>query len=205
MEQEHLRKKIIKYTAVLVLISAVILVSSSIVVVAVRKAEERSYTAYVDSLVNEYRLRFQEQMSTDFEMLQILEALMEKGLLSREMVIADQGRDLAPNFSFYKVGYYAAGAEEHELHLPGSDRPYAFSSRPAEAQEAIRSAWSGENAVSQVYEENGARVVTYAIPVYQGDVVKGALTGRRSSERRSAGRGLPIRFTALLWETTDGI
>ena len=90
MEQEHLRKKIIKYTAVLVLISAVILVSSSIVVVAVRKAEERSYTAYVDSLVNEYRLRFQEQMSTDFEMLQILEALMEKGLLSREMVIADQ-------------------------------------------------------------------------------------------------------------------
>lgn len=112
MEQEHLRTKIIKYTAVLVLISAVILVSSTIVVVAVRKAEE---------------------------------------------------------------------------------------------QEAIRSAWSGENAVSQVYEENGARVVTYAIPVYQGDVVKGALTGRRSSERRSAGRGLPIRFTALLWETTDGI
>ena len=90
MEQEHLRKKIIKYTAVLVLISAVILVSSTIVVVAVRKAEERSYTAYVDSLVNEYRLRFQEQMSTDFEMLQILEALMEKGLLSREMVIAVQ-------------------------------------------------------------------------------------------------------------------
>lgn len=177
MEQEHLRKKIIKYTAVLVLISAVILVSSAIVVVAVRKAEERSYTAYVDSLVNEYRLRFQEQMSTDFEMLQILEALMEKGLLSREMVIADQVRDLAPNFSFYKVGYYAAGTEELEIHLPGSDRPYAFSSRPAEAQEAIRSAWSGENAVSQVYEENGARVVTYAIPVYQGDVVKGALTG----------------------------
>ena len=66
MEEKNLRKKVIKYTVVLALISAVIIGCSAIVVVAVRKAEERSYTAYVDSLVNEYRLRFEERMASAF-------------------------------------------------------------------------------------------------------------------------------------------
>ena len=133
MHQENFRKKIVKYTIVLTLISAVIIASSVIVVVAVRTAEERSYTAYVDSLVSEYRLRFEEQMASDLETLHLLEALMEKGLLSEETIVSDQVRNLSDSFSFVKVGYYDIHAEEYEVHLPDSDRAYEFANRPAEA------------------------------------------------------------------------
>lgn len=179
MHQENFRKKIVKYTIVLTLISAVIIASSVIVVVAVRTAEERSYTAYVDSLVSEYRLRFEEQMASDLETLHLLEALMEKGLLSEETIVSDQVRNLSDSFSFVKVGYYDIHAEEYEVHLPDSDRAYEFANRPAEAREAIRSAWEGETAVSQVYEENGIQTITYAVPVYEDGGICGALTAIR--------------------------
>ncbi len=179
MHQENFRKKIVKYTIVLTLISAVIIASSVIVVVAVRTAEERSYTAYVDSLVSEYRLRFQEQMASDLETLHLLEALMEKGLLSEETIVSDQVRNLSDSFSFVKVGYYDIHAEEYEVHLPDSDSTYEFANRPAEAREAIRSAWEGETAVSQVYEENGIQAITYAVPVYEDGGICGALTAIR--------------------------
>ena len=106
MEEKNLRKKVIKYTVVLALISAVIIGCSAIVVVAVRKAEERSYTAYVDSLVNEYRLRFEERMASAFETLQLMGELMEDGLLSKESIVTDQIQNLSENSSFFKLSYY---------------------------------------------------------------------------------------------------
>ena len=102
MEEKNLRKKVIKYTVVLALISAVIIGCSAIVVVAVRKAEERSYTAYVDSLVNEYRLRFEERMASAFETLQLMGELMEDGLLSKESIVTDQIQNLSENSSFFE-------------------------------------------------------------------------------------------------------
>ena len=167
MEEKNLRKKVIKYTVVLALISAVIIGCSAIVVVAVRKAEERSYTAYVDSLVNEYRLRFEERMASAFETLQLMGELMEDGLLSKESIVTDQIQNLSENSSFFKLSYYDIRSEEQLFQLPGSDPEYEFSNRPEEAQEAIRRAWEGETAVSQVYEQDGVQVITYVIPVYQ--------------------------------------
>lgn len=155
MEEKNLRKKVIKYTVVLALISAVIIGCSAIVVVAVRKAEERSYTAYVDSLVNEYRLRFEERMASAFETLQLMGELMEDGLLSKESIVTDQIQNLSENSSFFKLSYYDIRSEEQLFQLPGSDLEYEFSNRPEEAQEAIRRAWEGETAVSQVYEQDG--------------------------------------------------
>lgn len=177
MEEKNLRKKVIKYTVVLALISAVIIGCSAIVVVAVRKAEERSYTAYVDSLVNEYRLRFEERMASAFETLQLMGELMEDGLLSKESIVTDQIQNLSENSSFFKLSYYDIRSEEQLFQLPGSDLEYEFSNRPEEAQEAIRRAWEGETAVSQVYEQDGVQVITYVIPVYQENEVQGALAG----------------------------
>ena len=193
MEEKNLRKKVIKYTVVLALISAVIIGCSAIVVVAVRKAEERSYTAYVDSLVNEYRLRFEERMASAFETLQLMGELMEDGLLSKESIVTDQIQNLSENSSFFKLSYYDIRSEEQLFQLPGSDLEYEFSNRPEEAQEAIRRAWEGETAVSQVYEQDGVQVITYVSCDDRG-------SGFR--KRRGAGPGKDCKDNGPVgWET----
>lgn len=156
MEEKNLRKKVIKYTVVLALISAVIIGCSAIVVVAVRKAEERSYTAYVDSLVNEYRLRFEERMASAFETLQHGRTDGGRTSVKGEYRHRPDSESVG-KFFFFKLSYYDIRSEEQLFQLPGSDPEYEFSNRPEEAQEAIRRAWEGETAVSQVYEQDGVR------------------------------------------------
>lgn len=207
MDERNLRKRVMKYTIIIGLISAVIIGCSAVVVMAVRKAEEQSYTAYVDSLVNEYRLRFEERMNSDFETLEFLSELIEDDLLSVECIVRDEIRNLSDNCSFFKISFYDVDAEQDSVLIPGSDSKYKFSNRPEEAQEAIRKAWEGEKSISEVYVEDGRPILSFAVPVYREGNVWGAVTGLEELDRFQAilnGSTLSGDRINMFWTQEDG-
>lgn len=207
MDERNLKKRVMKYTIIICLISAVIVGCSAVVVMAVRKAEEQSYTAYVDSLVNEYRLRFEERMNSDFETLEFLGELIEDDLLSVESIVRDEIRNLSDNCSFFKISFYDVHAGQDSALIPGSDSRYKFSNRPEEAQKAIRKAWAGEKSISEVYLEDGRPILSFAVPVYRDGTVWGAVTGLEELDRFQAilnGSTLSGDRINMFWMQEDG-
>ena len=173
---KKIKKKLLRYTVFVVIISVILVLYTFCVVFASTKAENKSHVAYVNAILGEYKLLFSQKIESDFNTLIAVSDMIEQGYISKEDIINDVFTYFPQHSEFNKIGYYSVNAENEIITGEKSDIKYEFSNRPDQEKRTIRSAWKGEKIISEVYTEDGKDKICYALPVYKDGTVEGALT-----------------------------
>lgn len=175
----QIKRNLLKYT-VLMSVSCFILVLCMICVIYTgKKAEERVQVATVNAVLDEYEIMFSEKINSDFDLLFTLSEMIEQGYIPKNYILSDKFK----YSEFEKIGYYSTIYENNKITLPQSNIDYQFDNRPENEKDIIRKAWQGECNISKIYEEDGYKKISYAVPVYKNDKVEGALTGVIKEEK----------------------
>lgn len=173
---KKIKKKLLRYTVFMIIVGAVLIVSAVCIVYTSKKAENNSHVAYVNAILGEYKLNFSNKIESDLSTLVSIADMIEQGYISKDDIIKDVFTYFPKNSKFEKIGYYSIEAENKIITLDGSNIKYEFSNRPEKEKQTIRSAWQGNQTVSEVYTEDGKDKICYAVPVYEDGKVDGAIT-----------------------------
>ncbi|HIV62824.1 MAG TPA: EAL domain-containing protein [Candidatus Butyricicoccus avistercoris] len=173
---KKIKKKLLRYTVFMIIVGTVLIVSAVCIVYTSKKAENNSHVAYVNAILGEYKLNFSNKIESDLSTLVSVADMIEQGYISKDDIIKDVFTYFPKNSEFEKIGYYSIEAENKIITLDGSNIKYEFSNSPEKEKQTIRSAWQGNQTVSEVYTEDGKDKICYAVPVYEDGKVDGAIT-----------------------------
>ena len=181
MNEERMRKRLVRMTIVMVVVSFLLLACAGVIIGSIWNAQRSSYEAQLQATVTEHKLSLGREMSSNIRTLQTLSAFIEN---TPDLTFQDLAEGLPSSQSaanFIRMGYYAVEGEGIRVTFGGElelDVPYE-SLNPA-IQQAIAQAWQGQASISEVYfsEDFDENTVGYAVPVYDkaGQTV-GALIG----------------------------
>ena len=181
MNEERMRKRLVRMTIVMVVVSFLLLACAGVIIGSIWNAQRSSHEAQLQATVTEHKLSLGREMSSNIRTLQTLSAFIEN---TPDLTFQDLAEGLSSSQSaakFIRMGYYAVEGEGIRVTFGGElelDVPYE-SLNPA-IQQAIAQAWQGQASISEVYfsEDFDENTVGYAVPVYDkaGQTV-GALIG----------------------------
>lgn len=197
-EQTGTQKQYSHIIAGLILVGLLILGCFVAVLIAMHQANEDSHRAQMFSNMAEYRIALRGKLDSDMETLEMMAEIVRYNESMDADLFLDGLVGVEEELLFDQIGYFSADGKVSRAVLSRGTEDIRFSELRGELQQAVRTAWSGENAISPVYYDQtlGRMTLTYAVPIYtlDGQVV-GALTGSRS---------LKVFATLLNEETLSG-
>lgn len=153
------------------------------VLLMMHKANEDSHQAQMFAYMTEYKISFRGKLDSDIETLGMMAEMVRYNEQVNIDIFLDGLVGVEEYLLFDRIGYYSEDGTVSRAILSQGVEELRFEELGKELKEAVETAWTGEDSVSQIYydETLGRMTLTYAVPVRDltGNVV-GALAGSRS-------------------------
>ena len=182
MSEKTLRKRLIRTTIVVVLISIALLLCGIFISNSFRSILRDTRNSQMESETQEQKTHILRQIHADFQTLYTLSGFFQ---FSNTMDMNSFVRGLSESNSqndFVRMAYFEANGKGVRVTADQKiETDLSLSSIHANAISAIEQAWNGESAVSRIYYDDmlGQVIYVYSIPIYDGDTIIGALAASK--------------------------
>ena len=178
MNEKILKKRIFRFTTLIGIGSSFFVICAIIMLMSIKQTDQKSYDTYIYSMIDEYKLRFQSEINTDINSLQIISDLIVNGLLAGAGAQNGFAGTLPEGTQFEDMQYYDMDALKEMNESGDGDKIF-----PDEVKEIIANALSEESCVSQPYYKENKNMLAYAVPVSDEGERQGVLLASKSAER----------------------
>lgn len=184
MNEKTLKKKLDRLTVMVVIISIAILAGGSIASYFLRTMLEDALAGQMQSETEQYEININRQLDADIQTLNTLASFLSFGTMDTEsfmrgLVVSREYNDFDRMGYFWKSGDGVTVTADSDIRM---DVP--FEVLDENVRDAVQKAWQGESAISRIYPASDGRenVFAYAVPVYAGEDVAGALVADVSTD-----------------------
>lgn len=183
MDEQSLKKHLRHLTIVVGIISLVILAAGSITSYYTRHILEDALENQMKSETEQYRIKISRKIEADFQTLDTLAGFLEFSQMDAAVFLqgflaSDKNND------FSQMGYFPRS--ETGVWISKGDTPQSVANPDSLDEElcaVIESAWNGEEKISDIYDmTDGEEAAVYAVPVYSGGDIEGALAASVNAE-----------------------
>lgn len=184
MNERTLRKRLNRMTVVVIAVSIMIIAGGSVVSFHLRGILQNALTRQMESNTEQYKINIQRQTEGDLQTLNTLACFLQFGKMDTDAFM--RGLLASKQYTeFDRMGYFDTSGRginvtvdsmiEDELSLEDMDE---------NVQAVVKDAWCGENGISKIYHPRGTEknVFAYAVPVYSGEEIAGALVAGVGAE-----------------------
>lgn len=184
MNERTLRKRLNWMTVVVVLISILIIAGGSFASSSLRGILQDALTRQVESNAEQYKINIKRKIEGDFQTLNTLTSFLRFGKMDTGSFI--NGLMASKEYTeFDSMGYFGTTGTGLLVNADTRvERELPLEEMNEYVQESVQTAWTGESAISRIYYSSDilGNTFAYAVPVYSGDQVAGALVAEVSTE-----------------------
>lgn len=188
MNEKALRKKLNRMTVVVIIISIMIIAGGSIVIFRLKEVLQDVLTSQMESNTEQYKITVMRQIEGDIQTLNTLSSFLQFGRMDTEDFVKGL-LETEEYTDFERVGYFGkSGTGLLVTTESGTASEFSKEMLDENVQAIVEKAWQGQSGISEIYhpEESGdgrKNAFAYAVPVYTGEDVTGALVAGVSTER----------------------
>ena len=181
MSEKQLIRKLRKITAVMIGIGVILLVGSGLLNASLGRVQKRTMTSQMMSEAEEYQAGVLRKVNSDLQTLQTLASFFKFSNTIDKIDAEAFAKGLYESNnhnSFIRMGYFTRNGEGIRVTANQNiERDLRVENLETYFQEVIEQAWQGESGVSKMYYDDSMKkqVLGYAVPVYDGDEIVGAL------------------------------
>jgi diguanylate cyclase (GGDEF)-like protein len=183
LNEHYINKKIINMTIFTVLLSLLLILSSSLIIFTLQKANSKSFYINLKSVINEYKINLENQFNSDFQSLEVLSSFISNNDLISFTDTENVSQYNDTKNEFERISYFPINGNSSRLIFPEKlETNIDIDSLNSELKAVIKSAWSGKHEISEVYYDDdlNLNIIVYAIPIYNEDKnIIGCLTGSK--------------------------
>lgn len=173
-----MKKRLSILTTVVILLSLCLVAGGTFVSRYLGDLEKETMYQSLENDAIEYRKDIEKQIDADFQNLRTLAAFLNSGKRIQADTLINGLLKSSENTQFVRMGFFEVNKNGLRVDFQGGkDESISLDVIPSEAQTLVKRAWNGEEAFSKFYidKEFKINVIAYAVPVYDDDVVIGAL------------------------------
>lgn len=178
MNEQALKKRLNRVTIAVVVISAFILAGGGIASYFLRGMLQDTLTRQMESEAQQYKINIKRQIQADFQTMNTLASFLQFGEMSTESFM--EGLVTSKQFhNFDRMGYFRISGTGIRVTVDSEIESKAnIDELNDDVQTIVRDAWQGESGISEIYQPIDGKEISfsYAVPVYSGKEVAGALT-----------------------------
>ncbi len=178
MNEQALKKRLNHLTIAVVIISALILAGGGIASYYLRGMLQNTLTGQMESEVQQYKINIRRQIQADFQTLNTLSSFLQFGNMSTEAFV--EGLVTSKQYhNFDRMGYFQTSGTGIRVTIDSKvERNAGIDELNENVQAVVKDAWKGKSGISRIYQplDDGKAAYAYAVPVYSGQEVAGALT-----------------------------
>nr|WP_294464762.1 EAL domain-containing protein [uncultured Sellimonas sp.] len=178
MSEKQLMRRLRRITAVIVLISIVLLLGGGFITSALGRVQQDTMKTQMTAEAEEYKTNVLRKMDADMQTLQTLASFFQFSYTINAIDEDAFAEGLYESNNFIQMGYFTNRGEgirvtinqniEKDVRVEDLDEPL---------RKIVEDAWGGESSVSRIYYDTSLKkkVFAYAIPIYEGNELTGAL------------------------------
>lgn len=178
MIEEKLRRQMQKLMIYVFCFVIVFVICGGAVLVYLHNTNNKNIKEQVIVEAGEYKTRILKQFEKDFQTLSTLSAFIDPHYISDEALLAERLEQANRDNNFLTMVYFGQDGRG-VISTTGNETVTGagFSELSQEGMKVVKKALAGTASVSRLFESefSGQRVFAYAVPVYDGDEIVGAL------------------------------
>ena len=186
MDEEKLKAKMTRMSVITVIVSIVLTVAG---IVVWQYVEARAYSSEQEQMrveTNEYGERLLKQLDKNLQVLTTLSKVYEIGMLEDDMPVLQDTLSAANEVNDFLTVAYIRTDGTGVINIVGRTLwdDISLDECPEYVASAIQTALEGENAISKLFDSEiyNEKLFAYAVPVYNGEEVVGALAASDNLE-----------------------
>lgn len=186
MDEEKLKAKMTRMSVITVIVSIVLTVAG---IVVWQYVEARAYSSEQEQMrveTNEYGERLLKQLDKNLQVLTTLSKVYEIGMLEDDMSVLQDTLSAANEVNDFLTVAYIRTDGTGVINIVGRTLwdDISLDECPEYVASAIQTALEGENAISKLFDSEiyNEKLFAYAVPVYNGEEVVGALAASDNLE-----------------------
>lgn len=178
VSEKNIRKRLNILTIVVILLSICLVAGGTFISNYLSTTQKETLYSSLETDAKKFKMNLEKQINADFQNLRTLAAFLNS---SHRIQVDTLMTGLAKSrefTQFIRIGFFEVNKEGIRVSYDGDkEEGIALSDISEEAQAVVRDAWNGKESISKFYTdtEYNVTVVAYAVPVYEGDDVIGAL------------------------------
>lgn len=184
MNEKILKRRLNRMTVVVIIISIVVVAGGGLMSAHLRRILQDALTSQMEGNAEQYKINIQRQIEGDFQTLNTLASFWQFRTEEGESLM--NGLRASRKYTdFDRMGFFdTSGQGSIAIVDAGIERELLLEEMNENIQAVVREAWQGQSGITPIYhsEAGGENVFSYAVPVYSGGTVKGALIAGLSTE-----------------------
>ncbi|MGI6200913.1 MAG: EAL domain-containing protein [Christensenellales bacterium] len=186
MDGYAIQRRLRRITVIVVLISAVLLLGGSFVTSSLDDILRDAMNTQMQAEAEAYKINIQRQLDADLQTLYTLSSFFKFSDAMDQATFAKGLYESNNHNDFITMGYFDRdGGPGIRVTLnQGIEPSVPLDSLAPQMRRAVEQAWQGQSACSDLFYSDalGQAVFAYAVPVYAGSEVVGALAASESAE-----------------------
>lgn len=182
MDEKSLKSRIRKLTIAVVIISAAILTGVVAASYNLRTILQDALLSRMQSETEQYGINIRRQIDADIQTLNTLASFIRYGSMDIDSFI--KGFQLSREHNdFDGLGFFSRTDADSDIGIminSDSTEEISLDSLDKNIVSVVKQAWNGEIGISDIYNEveTDTKLFAYAVPVYTGEKVEGALVAK---------------------------
>ena len=186
MNERVLRKRLKRLTAAFALLSVLILAFGSLASYYLRTVLREALNEQMQSETEQYKINMLRQMDADYQTLDTLASFLRYSNMKTEAFI-NGFLDSKEHNDYEQLCFFGKGDVDINIKISSAldvDEDADLESMNKDVIQIVEQAWKGKSGISRIYSEadSDKKLFAYAVPVYAGDRLVGALTASLSTE-----------------------
>lgn len=183
LNENIVQKNLFRRTIITITISLLLIIFSFIEILALQKANTKSFYINIKALINEYKINLKNQFNSDFQSLRALSSFIDNNNLLNFATLQDGSYYKNTQNEFERICYFSIDGSNTHLTFPQTiETNLDINELNPESKLVIEKALKGENSISEVFYDSdlGINIIIYAIPIYDNNgTIIGCLTGSK--------------------------
>ena len=178
MSEKNLKKRLSILTTVVILLSLCLVAGGTFVSKYLGDLEKETMYQSLENDARKYKNDLEKQIDADFQTLRTLAAFLNSGQRIQVDTLIKGLSKSSEYTQFVRMGFFEVNKNGLRVDYQGGKEEFVeLEAISKGAQELVKKAWNGEESFSKFYIDNQFQknVIAYAVPVYEDDVVIGAL------------------------------
>lgn len=179
MDEKELKKQLFHVTAVVVISSIVLCVSTFCALLYVKNTAHKANQEQMVKEVKEYKSRINKQIDKNFETLMTVSKFYENcDVMDNEQIMEICNEDVNSVSAFISLGYFSADGSGIVSTKGQETIETSIDDCKPEVQTAINKSLQGENAVSKMFDSEvyDGKLFVYSVPVYKDGEIVGVIS-----------------------------
>ncbi len=184
MDERTLQKRLRRITVYVIIFGVAIIAAGGLISASLRRALQDSVDSRIESATEQYRINLNRRMDADLQTLNTLAGFFQFGNMDIDTFAQGLLASYKDN-NYIRMGYFGKSGTGIRVTLDAQiDMSVSVDDLNDNVAAVVREAWDGQEGISYIYSDPdlGEDVFAYAVPVYAGEEVAGALVASVSTD-----------------------